>query len=417
MAELEKVRRVITKQMPDAPHETLMTVDATTGQNGVRQAKLFGEAVGVTGIVLTKLDGTAKGGIALAIANELEHPGEADRDRRAARGPAPVRRRRVLPRAADVTERATALDERDGAAGAKPPAGLVLDAPRRRRRGRDGDRGPGRRRRRVRARLDHQGGHRPAARRRGGPRRGRARRAARGVPARRAPARPDHARGAGDAHRRAAAAAARLPAPPRDPPPRRPVRGIDAPELLRDLARVRPRGRRRRYSNFGAALLGQALAARLGAPYEDLVHERVLGPLGVDEVWARARPPVATAARPPRPPGRARGRWAPMRPAGCLRGTAAGALALSRPAWPPPEPMAAAVALALAPRERRGPMQTGSGWMRSPAGRAGMWWHNGGTADRARSPASSPEGGVAVAAVDERAEEPGSRGGPGLAGR
>jgi len=74
MNELTKVRRVITKQMPDAPHETLMTVDATTGQNGVRQAKLFGEAVGVTGIVLTKLDGTAKGGIALAIANELNIP-------------------------------------------------------------------------------------------------------------------------------------------------------------------------------------------------------------------------------------------------------------------------------------------------------------------------------------------------------
>src|SRR5215210_6161352 len=74
MAELTKVRRVITKQMPDAPHETLMTVDATTGQNGVRQAKLFGEAVAVTGIVLTKLDGTAKGGIALAIANELNIP-------------------------------------------------------------------------------------------------------------------------------------------------------------------------------------------------------------------------------------------------------------------------------------------------------------------------------------------------------
>jgi len=74
MEELTKVRRVITKQMPEAPHETLMTVDATTGQNGVRQAKLFGEAVGVTGIILTKLDGTAKGGIALAIANELGIP-------------------------------------------------------------------------------------------------------------------------------------------------------------------------------------------------------------------------------------------------------------------------------------------------------------------------------------------------------
>src|SRR3712207_863131 len=74
MEELTKVRRVIAKQMPDAPHETLMTVDATTGQNGLRQAKLFGEAVGVTGIILTKLDGTAKGGIALAIANELGIP-------------------------------------------------------------------------------------------------------------------------------------------------------------------------------------------------------------------------------------------------------------------------------------------------------------------------------------------------------
>ncbi len=74
MGELEKVRRVITKQMPGAPHEALLTVDATTGQNGVRQAELFGEAVGVTGIVLTKLDGTAKGGIALAIANELDLP-------------------------------------------------------------------------------------------------------------------------------------------------------------------------------------------------------------------------------------------------------------------------------------------------------------------------------------------------------
>jgi fused signal recognition particle receptor len=74
MAELAKVRRVIAKQMPDAPHETLLTVDATTGQNGLRQAKLFSEAVPVDGIVLTKLDGTAKGGIALAIARELGIP-------------------------------------------------------------------------------------------------------------------------------------------------------------------------------------------------------------------------------------------------------------------------------------------------------------------------------------------------------
>jgi fused signal recognition particle receptor len=74
MAELAKVRRVIAKQMPDAPHETLLTVDATTGQNGLRQALLFSEAIGVTGLVLTKLDGTAKGGIALAIASELGIP-------------------------------------------------------------------------------------------------------------------------------------------------------------------------------------------------------------------------------------------------------------------------------------------------------------------------------------------------------
>jgi len=71
MAELAKVRRVIAKQLDGAPHETLLTVDATTGQNGLRQAKLFSEVVPVDGIVLTKLDGTAKGGIALAIAGEL----------------------------------------------------------------------------------------------------------------------------------------------------------------------------------------------------------------------------------------------------------------------------------------------------------------------------------------------------------
>ena len=74
MAELAKVHRVISKQIPDAPHETLLTVDATTGQNGLRQARLFSEAVGIDGLVLTKLDGTAKGGIALAIASELGIP-------------------------------------------------------------------------------------------------------------------------------------------------------------------------------------------------------------------------------------------------------------------------------------------------------------------------------------------------------
>jgi fused signal recognition particle receptor len=74
MAELQKVGRVISKQIPEAPHETLLTVDATTGQNGLRQARLFSEAVPVSGLVLTKLDGTAKGGIALAIAHELGIP-------------------------------------------------------------------------------------------------------------------------------------------------------------------------------------------------------------------------------------------------------------------------------------------------------------------------------------------------------
>jgi fused signal recognition particle receptor len=74
MAELGKIRRVIAKQIPEAPHETLLTVDATTGQNGLRQARLFSEAIDVSGLVLTKLDGTAKGGIALAIAHELKIP-------------------------------------------------------------------------------------------------------------------------------------------------------------------------------------------------------------------------------------------------------------------------------------------------------------------------------------------------------
>ena len=73
-AELAKVRRVIGKQIEGAPHETLLTVDATTGQNGLRQAKLFSEAVPVDGIVLTKLDGTAKGGIVVAVQRALGVP-------------------------------------------------------------------------------------------------------------------------------------------------------------------------------------------------------------------------------------------------------------------------------------------------------------------------------------------------------
>ena len=74
MEELAKIRRVIAKQIPGAPHETLLTVDATTGQNGLRQAQLFSESIDVSGLVLTKLDGTAKGGIALAIAHDLAIP-------------------------------------------------------------------------------------------------------------------------------------------------------------------------------------------------------------------------------------------------------------------------------------------------------------------------------------------------------
>ena len=74
MEELAKVRRVAAKRLDGAPHETLIVIDATTGQNGLRQARAFGDAVGVSGVVLTKLDGTAKGGIALAIAGELGIP-------------------------------------------------------------------------------------------------------------------------------------------------------------------------------------------------------------------------------------------------------------------------------------------------------------------------------------------------------
>jgi fused signal recognition particle receptor len=74
MEELEKIRRVIEGRLEGAPHETLLIVDATTGQNGVRQAQIFGEAVQVTGVALTKLDGSAKGGVALAIAYELGLP-------------------------------------------------------------------------------------------------------------------------------------------------------------------------------------------------------------------------------------------------------------------------------------------------------------------------------------------------------
>jgi fused signal recognition particle receptor len=74
MEELNKIYRVIGREIPNAPHEVLLVLDATTGQNALSQAKLFGEKTGVTGIVLTKLDGTAKGGIVIAIRQELQLP-------------------------------------------------------------------------------------------------------------------------------------------------------------------------------------------------------------------------------------------------------------------------------------------------------------------------------------------------------
>jgi fused signal recognition particle receptor len=74
MSELDKMRRTAQRIIPGAPHETLLVMDATTGQNGLQQARLFTEAAGVTGIVLTKLDGTAKGGVVIAISRELGVP-------------------------------------------------------------------------------------------------------------------------------------------------------------------------------------------------------------------------------------------------------------------------------------------------------------------------------------------------------
>jgi fused signal recognition particle receptor len=74
MEELKKIKRTITQKIPDAPHEILLVLDATTGQNALSQAKLFNDALGITGLVLTKLDGTAKGGIVVSIFNTLQIP-------------------------------------------------------------------------------------------------------------------------------------------------------------------------------------------------------------------------------------------------------------------------------------------------------------------------------------------------------
>ena len=74
MNEIAKMCKVIKKEFPDGPHETFLVIDATTGQNGVFQAKVFAEVTGVSGIVLTKMDGTSKGGIVLAIKDQLNIP-------------------------------------------------------------------------------------------------------------------------------------------------------------------------------------------------------------------------------------------------------------------------------------------------------------------------------------------------------
>jgi fused signal recognition particle receptor len=74
MEELKKIKRTISKKLPGAPHEILLILDATTGQNALSQAELFNDALDVTGIALTKLDGTAKGGIVVSICNALEIP-------------------------------------------------------------------------------------------------------------------------------------------------------------------------------------------------------------------------------------------------------------------------------------------------------------------------------------------------------
>jgi len=74
MSELTKIRRVISKKIEEAPHEVLMVLDSTTGQNAISQAKLFKESVGVTGIFLSKLDGTAKGGAILGMRREIDIP-------------------------------------------------------------------------------------------------------------------------------------------------------------------------------------------------------------------------------------------------------------------------------------------------------------------------------------------------------
>jgi fused signal recognition particle receptor len=74
MDELKKMKRVISKALPGAPHEILLVLDANTGQNAINQARMFHEALGITGLVMTKLDGTAKGGVIVGVCDELKLP-------------------------------------------------------------------------------------------------------------------------------------------------------------------------------------------------------------------------------------------------------------------------------------------------------------------------------------------------------
>ena len=115
MDELGKVKRVVEKHGP--VDETLLVLDATTGQNGLEQARVFTEVVDVTGVVLTKLDGTAKGGIVIAVQRKLGHPGQAGRPRRGPGRPGPVRAGRVRRRALLGDGRVTSGDLPAKAAG------------------------------------------------------------------------------------------------------------------------------------------------------------------------------------------------------------------------------------------------------------------------------------------------------------
>ena len=103
MEELAKIRRVIASRIEEAPHETLLVVDATTGQNGLQQARLFADAAGVTGVALTKLDGSAKGGVAIAIAHELGLPVKLVGSRRGVGRSPSLRRSRVCAGAGRLT--------------------------------------------------------------------------------------------------------------------------------------------------------------------------------------------------------------------------------------------------------------------------------------------------------------------------